>query len=131
MPCSSGATVESVEQPWTSIDPRTALKRTISYGRSSPQVGGKKQLVGHTDLDIAITNQCGRLIANIVIAYNSVLLSALLERYQAAGDQKAILLLRKISPVAWQHIHFLGRYMFRDSRHPIDLNTLLANVVLA
>ena len=78
-----------------------------------------------------ITNQCGRLLANIVIAYNSILLSALLERYQAASDQKAILMVRKISPVAWQHIHFLGRYMFRGGRHPIGLNTLLANVVLA
>ena len=47
------------------------------------QVGGKKQLIGRTDLDIAITNQCGRLIANIIIAYNSILLSALLERYRA------------------------------------------------
>ena len=59
------------------------------------QVGGKKQLIGATDLDVAITNQCGRLIATVVIAYNSIVLSALLERYAAAGDQKAITLLRK------------------------------------
>jgi len=65
------------------------------------QVGGKKQLIGRTDLDVAITNQCGRLIANIIIAYNSILLSALLERYRADGNQKAILLLQKISPVAY------------------------------
>lgn len=83
------------------------------------QVGGRKQLAGRTDLDMAISNQCARLIANVVIAYNSVLLSKLLERYQAADDQKAILLLQKISPVAWQHIHLLGRYMFRDRGHPM------------
>jgi hypothetical protein len=95
------------------------------------QTGGKKQLIGRTDLDIAISNQCGRLIANIVIAYNSVLLSTLLERYQAAGNQKAILLLQKISPAAWQHIQFLGHYAFRGRRNPIDVDALLAEVVLA
>jgi hypothetical protein len=47
---------------------------------------------------MAISNQCARLIANVIIAYNSVLLSKLLERYQAAGNQKAIQLLQKISP---------------------------------
>jgi hypothetical protein len=94
------------------------------------QTGGKKQLIGRTDLDIAISNQCGRLIANIVVAYNSVLLSKLLERYQATGNGKAILLLRKISPVAWQHIHFLGHYAFRSRGHPIDVEALLAKIVL-
>lgn len=94
------------------------------------QVGGRKQLAGRTDLDMAISNQCARLIANVIIAYNSVLLSKLLERYQAAGNQKAIQLLQKISPVAWRHIHLLGRYMFRDRGQPIDLDALLADISL-
>jgi hypothetical protein len=67
----------------------------------------------------------GRLVPD-----NSILLSALLERYKAADDQKAIRLLRKIPPVAWQHIHFLGRYLFRGNRHPIDVEVLLADVAL-
>lgn len=33
---------------------------------------------------------------------------------------KALDLLRRISPAAWQHIHFLGHYAFRDKRNPID-----------
>lgn len=94
------------------------------------QVAGKKQLIGKTDLDIAISNQCGRLIANVVIAYNSILLSQLLDKYQSSGNQKALALLKKISPVAWQHIHFLGHYNFRDNKHPIDLDTILAHVNL-
>jgi hypothetical protein len=53
------------------------------------QVRGRKELIGHTDLDVAISNECGRLVANIVIAYNSILLSEILNRYQAAGNQKA------------------------------------------
>jgi hypothetical protein len=37
---------------------------------------------------------------------------------------------RSISPVAWQHIHFLGHYAFRDKQHPIDLEAILAWVNL-
>src|ERR1700730_2147708 len=83
-----------------------------------------------TDLDVAISNECGRLVANIVIAYNSILLSGILNRYQAVGNQKSLELLMRISPVAWQHIHFLGHYAFRDKQHPIDLAAILACVNL-
>ncbi len=94
------------------------------------QVSGKKQLIGRTDLDIAISNQCGRLIANIVIAYNSIILSMLLEKFHATDNQKALALLQHISPVAWQHIHFLGHYTFRDTKLLIDLEAMLTNVTL-
>jgi TnpA family transposase len=94
------------------------------------QVGGKKELRGRTDLEVAVSNQCGRLIANVVTAYNSIMLSKLLDRYQAAGNQKALDLLKKISPVAWRHIHFLGHYAFRDNKNPIDLEAMLAGIRL-
>ncbi len=43
-------------------------------------------LTWRTDLEVDISNQCGRLIANVVIAYNSMLLSGLLGRYLATGN---------------------------------------------
>jgi hypothetical protein len=92
------------------------------------QVNGKKELTGRTDLDVAISNHCGRLIANVVIAYNSMLLSGLLGRYLATGNVKVLDLLRRISPAAWQHLHFLGHYAFRNKRHPIDLEAILKGV---
>jgi hypothetical protein len=92
------------------------------------QVSGKKQIVGRTDLDVAISNQCGRLIANVVIAYNSIMLSMLLDKYKVAGNEKVIALLQKISPVAWQHIHFLGHYDFKNNYNPIDFEEILANI---
>ena len=39
-------------------------------------------------------------------------------------------MLKKILPVVWQHIHFLGHYAFRDKRGPIDVEALLANIFL-
>ena len=92
------------------------------------EVNGKKELIGRTDLDVAVSNYCGRLIANAVIAYNSMLLFGLLQRQLPTGNEKALDLLRRISPSAWHHLHFLGHYAFRDKRRPIDLETILARI---
>lgn len=94
------------------------------------QVNGKKQLVGKTDLDVEIANQCGRLVANAIIYYNSALLSSLLEKYQKDNNQKAIEKILRISPVAWQHIHLLGHYTFCSNKNPIDLDKIISDLVL-
>ena len=60
-----------------------------------------------------------------VRAYNPVL-----DRHRAAGDQAAIARLQKISPVAWQNILFLGRYLFRSPRQHIDVDALIATAIL-
>jgi hypothetical protein len=68
--------------------------------------------------------------ALVIIAYNSILLSAVFDRHRATGDEAAITRLQKISPVAWQSILFLGRYRFRGPRQPIDMDALLATASL-
>ena len=79
-------------------------------------------------MDVAVSNHCGRMMANVVIAYNSMLLSGLLTRKLLTGNENALDLLRRISPAAWQHLHFLGHYAFRDKRRPIDLETILVGI---
>ncbi|OJW72785.1 MAG: hypothetical protein BGO68_00605 [Candidatus Amoebophilus sp. 36-38] len=81
------------------------------------QAYGRKQLIGKTDIALEISNECGRLIANAIIYYNSAILSKLHEKFQAEGNQKALNSLRKISPVAWNHIHFQGYLIFFRSNH--------------
>lgn len=52
----------------------------------------------------------GNLVVRV--RYNSMLLSGLLERCLATGHEKALDLLRRISPAAWQHwgtTHFATR----------------------
>lgn len=70
------------------------------------QAYGRKQLIGKTDIAIEISNQCGRFIANAIIHYNSAILSKLCQKYEVEGNQKALAILKRISPVAWRHIHF-------------------------
>ena len=56
---------------------------------------------------------------------DKMLLSHLFEQYKRDDNQKAIEALKKISPVAWQHIHFLGHYAFRNENR-IDLAAMRA-----
>src|ERR1700680_2436189 len=90
------------------------------------QVGGKKELTGRTDIEIEISNQCARLIANAIIYSNSAILSRLLTKYEASGNAKALVLIKKMSPAAWRHIHLNGHYTFRGDGQLIDLAAIVA-----
>lgn len=90
---------------------------------------GKKQLTGRADITLEVSNQCGRTIANAIIHYNSAILSKLREKYEAEGNQKALGLLKIISPVAWRHIRFQGHFIFSDE-HKIDLNEIIRLLIL-
>ncbi len=90
------------------------------------QVGGKKEVTGKTNIEIEISNQCARLIANTIIYYNSAILSRLLTKYDASQNPKILALLKKISPAAWRHIHLNGHYTFRGRGQMIDLDAILA-----
>lgn len=93
------------------------------------QAYGKKQLIGRTDIALEISNQCGRLIANAIIHYNSMILSKLRGKYEAEANKKALKLLRRISPVAWQHIHFQGHFTF-SKENVIDLDEIIQQLKL-
>jgi TnpA family transposase len=92
------------------------------------QVGGKKELAGRTDIEIEISNQCARLIANAIIYYNSAILSRLVAKYEASGNTKALALIQKMSPAAWCHIHLNGHYKFRSDGQVIDLDVIIAGL---
>ncbi len=74
------------------------------------KVSGRKALLGRTDLEIEISNQCGLLIASAIIYYNASIHSHLLNKNPK--NKKLLKFLKKSSPTAWQHIHFTGYFSF-------------------
>ena len=82
----------NVHRSQNRIESYHQLRSTIA------QVGGKTELTGRTDIEIEISNQCARLIANAIIFYNSAILSRLLAKYEASQDAKALALIKTISP---------------------------------
>lgn len=126
-------TLRYLRDPQLERNVHRSQNRIESYHQlrsSIAQVGGKKELTGRTDIEIEISNQCARLIANAVIYYNSAILSRLLTKCEAAGNAKAISALTQISPAAWRHILLNGHYTFQSDGKVIDLDTLVAGVEL-
>jgi TnpA family transposase len=80
---------------------------------------------GGSDTEINIWNECGRLIANAIIFYNAFMLSALMEKKEAEGDMAAVEFIRKLSPIACQHINFSGLYEFKSGEEEIDIDATL------
>jgi TnpA family transposase len=89
------------------------------------QVGGKKELTGKTDVEIEISNQCAKLVANAIIYFNSAILSRLLIKYESNLDNKKTTMIKKISPAAWRHILLGGHYIFRNLGQIINLDEIL------
>ncbi|WP_440652076.1 Tn3 family transposase, partial [Cysteiniphilum sp. 19S12-1] len=75
------------------------------------QVNGKK-ILGKSENALEISNQCNRVLACCIIYYNASLLSELLTQAEAIGDEKLCKQIKRLSPVAWQHISLLGNFVF-------------------
>jgi TnpA family transposase len=105
-----------------------ALNRGEAYHRFRRAVafvnGGKFRV--KTEAEQQIWNECSRLITNAIIYYNALLLSKVYEQKRAAGDQEAMDVLRRISPVAWQHVNLFGAIEFSPTVSKVDIDALVA-----
>jgi len=127
-------TLRYLRDPQLQRDVQRSQNRLESYHQlrsAIAQVGGKKELTGRTDIEIEISNQCARLVANAIIYYNSAILSRLLTKYTTRPGQRGLSTIRKISPAAWRHIHLNGHYTFRGRGQVIDLDEIVAGLDLA
>ncbi|POD89185.1 hypothetical protein BV925_23255 [Pectobacterium odoriferum] len=82
-------------------------------------------MAGQNDIEIEISNQCGRLLASMIIYYNSALLLRLLQKYEAGGNSRGLSLIRRMSPVVWRHIFLNGYYTFVSEGKEIDLDAMI------
>ena len=88
------------------------LKRAVAYANFG-------KLKFKTEDEQQIWNECARLITNLIIYYNEEIFINLIENGILTEDS-----LKHISPVAWQHINFFGRYEFNKKPIPLDLNLI-------
>ena len=87
------------------------LRRAVSFASF-----GKLRF--KTEYEQDLWSECSRLIANCIIFYNASLLSRLLEHQEKSGDTQGAEAVKKISPIAWQHINLHGRYEFQKPLDP-------------
>ncbi len=106
---------------------RASLCRCESYHQLSgtiAKVSGGRMLKGKTEIELDINAESIRLIANAVIFHNATLLSILYEHYRDVDPEKAKII-SQLSPVAWQHISFIGKYEFYNRENPINIQEVI------
>lgn len=99
------------------------LRRAVSFAN----VGA---LRFRTEGDQQIWGECSRLLTNCIIYYNALILSRLLEAKLADGDETQAQRLARVSPIAWRHINFQGRYNFREISQAPDIDELVEKLGL-
>jgi len=118
--------LKCILDPQILIDVHQSQNRVESYHilrAGIAKAGGRKALLGRTDLEMEISNQCGRLIALVVIYYKYVHSYCYLNKHPS---KKILKFLKKSSPIAFQHIHFT----FYDSKNKIDIDKLIEDLEL-
>ena len=94
------------------------LRRAISYANF-----GKLRF--KTEYEQQIWGDCARLLTNCIIYYNTAILSDVLTTGDFSSDAARVAALSLVSPVAWQHINFHGRFEFNKTLKPIDMKAIL------
>jgi len=73
-----------------------------------------------------ISAHATRLVANCIVAYNAIILNSIYVKMIKYGASKeALKEFCRISPIAWSHLVFTGRYSFVKSDGKIDIALLV------
>ena len=114
---------------------RKAIRTSLNRGEGYHQLEGKimsvndNKLRGSKELELVISNECIRLVANCIIYYNTYLLSELYKIHEELGHTEVLELIKRLSPIAWRHINLNGRYEFLTLVEIFDLNSILTNLI--
>lgn len=100
-----------------------ALNRGEAYHRLKKAIahvnGGRMKV--KSEAEQHIIHECTRLMANAVIYFNAELLSSMLDKLDSIPDDLREQI-KKVSPVAWQHINFYGRFKFSELQINVELD---------
>jgi hypothetical protein len=114
---------------------RNYVQRALNRGEAYHQL---RQAIAHvngnrfrgkSDDEINLWNECARLLTNAIIYFNSLILTRLLEHFEAEGDDKKLDIIKQVSPVAWHNINLNGTYSFSFEQNPLDLEEIMQSIV--
>jgi TnpA family transposase len=104
---------------------RTARNRTEAYHQLQSLIRRIYNSVfkGRKIRDNRVRAHAARLVANCIVAYNAIILNAVYEKMVVEEVSEKILEeFARISPIAWHHLFFTGRYSFKNaSKTVIDV----------
>jgi TnpA family transposase len=107
---------------------RTARNRTEAYHQFQSLIRKVYRGVfsGKKIIDNRISAHATRLVANCSVAYNATILNGVYERMlKDKLPVEALERFLKISPIAWSHISFTGKYNFKKIDGHVDFEELI------
>ncbi|MBT4835786.1 MAG: Tn3 family transposase [Methylococcales bacterium] len=123
--------LEYIDSPEVRSVVQKSLCRGESYHQLSStiaKVSGGRMINGRNEIELDVNAESIRLIANAVILYNATILSSLYDHFQKIDPEKAKEITR-LSPVAWQHISFIGKYEFYNRGKPINIQEVIEKLL--
>jgi TnpA family transposase len=106
---------------------RSARNRTEAYHQHQGNIRKTYRGIfqGRSIVENQVSAHAARLIANCIIAYNSMILNSVYEKMLAKNvSQEIINEFIRISPIAWAHTLFTGRYNFKKNNEKIDVEAM-------
>ena len=127
--------LKTINNPQYRQNMQVALNRGESYhqfvGAVSYANGGK--IIAKTENDQLIFKECSRLICNVILYYNSHILSQFYLQKLKENNIVQINALKGVSPASWNNINLHGKYEFNKNASNISfssLNKLIRSQVL-
>jgi len=118
--------LKTINSPEYRQNIQIALNRGEAYhqfvGAVSYANGGK--IIAKTENDQLIFKECGRLICNIILYYNSYILSQFYLQKLKENNINQINALKRISPASWNNVNLHGKYEFNKNSSNISFNNL-------
>jgi len=114
---------------------RKNVHRSLNRGESYHQLRSaiakvsSRKLIGKTEKELTINNECARLMSNCIIFYNASILSGLYNYYKKNNMKEECEKIIRFSPVAWQHINLIGMYEFNKSGGTLDLQGIIDSLI--
>lgn len=106
---------------------RSARNRTEAYHQLQSNIRKTYHGIfqGKRIVENRISAHAARLIANCIIAYNSMILNSVYERMLVREvSQEIIDEFIRISPIAWCHTLLTGRYNFKKNHGELDIEAM-------
>jgi len=107
---------------------KTARNRTESYHSLQGLIRKVYNGVfkGKKIVNNRVSAHATRLVANCIVAYNAIILNSIYIKMIKYGASKEVLKeFSRISPIAWSHLVFTGRYNFVKNDGKIDIALLV------
>ncbi|PHM69990.1 Tn3 family transposase [Xenorhabdus kozodoii] len=106
---------------------RSARNRTEAYHQLQSNIRKTYNGIfkGKKIVENRVSAHAARLVANCIIAYNSMILNAVYQKMLVNDvSQEIIDEFTRISPIAWTHTLFTGRYNFKRNNGKIDVEAM-------